>query len=153
MNEIDIVNQTETNIDQNQILKLLEYALETEKLKQITFSVVFVGDEKIQELNRVHRQIDRITDVITFAFEDTEEIPLPIRMLGEIYVCVPQAERQASIYGHSFLRELSFLVIHGFYHLLGYDHMTKEEEAIMFEKQELILSGFGITRETKEIRD
>ena len=67
-------------------------------------------------------------------------------MLGDIYICIERAEEQAKEYGHSFLRELSFLTIHGLLHLLGYDHMEKDEEEIMFKKQEDILEEFGIKR-------
>ena len=67
-------------------------------------------------------------------------------MLGDIYISTEKAKEQAEEYGHSFKREISFLAIHGLLHLLGYDHMEKEEEKIMFERQELILDGFGITR-------
>ena len=69
-----------------------------------------------------------------------------IRVLGDIYICIPRMISQAKDYGHSDKRELSFLIIHGLLHLLGYDHQTKEEEQIMFAKQEMILNGENITR-------
>ena len=98
----------------------------------------------------MYRNIDRETDVITFALEDEDTIIIPDneRILGDIYISIDKAKSQAEEYGHSLLRELSFLAVHGFYHLLGYDHQTKEEEKIMFEKQEEVLDSYGITRET-----
>lgn len=108
--------------------------------------VSLVDEETIQRINRDYRNIDRITDVISFAFEDDEselghiedeEIP---HLLGEIFVCVDQAKRQAEQIGNSLERELSFLFVHGLLHLLGYDHMKKEDEEIMFPLQETILS-------------
>ena len=103
-----------------------------------------VGDEEIQAINRDYRGIDRVTDVISFAFNDDDsdlgkivgDVP---RLLGEIFICIPQALRQAKEIGNSNDRELSFLFVHGLLHLLGYDHMKKEDEEIMFPLQEKIL--------------
>lgn len=107
--------------------------------------VSLVGDEEIHQINRDYRGVDRVTDVISFAFLDDKseagkivgDVP---RLLGEIFICVPQALRQAKEIGNSDERELSFLFCHGLLHLLGYDHMTKEDEEIMFPLQEKILS-------------
>ena len=107
--------------------------------------VSLVDDETIHEINRDYRNVDRVTDVISFAFNDDKnpmnqindpEIP---HMLGEIFICVAQAKRQAKEIGNSQLRELRFLFTHGLLHLLGYDHMKKEDEEIMFPLQEKIL--------------
>ena len=105
-----------------------------------------VDDQTIQEINRDYRKIDRVTDVISFAFNDDDDPmdqindPDVPRMLGEIFVCGPQALRQAKEIGNSDLRELRFLFTHGLLHLLGYDHMKKEDEEIMFPLQEKILA-------------
>lgn len=106
-----------------------------------------VGEEEIQEINRDYRKIDRVTDVISFAFNDDEaekqialanpEIP---HMLGEIFICVPRALEQAEEIGNTPERELSFLFVHGLLHLLGYDHMKEEDAKIMFPLQEEILA-------------
>ena len=86
-------------------------------------------------------------DVISFAFEDNEDIRYnDIRLLGDIYICIPRMKEQAIAYGHSEKRELSFLAVHGLLHLLGYDHMNEEDEKIMFALQELILDGENIKR-------
>lgn len=108
--------------------------------------VSLVDDETIHQINRDYRKVDRVTDVISFAFNDDKNPQDQIkgdktlRMLGEILICLPQAERQAKIIGNSVDRELGFLFVHGLLHLLGYDHQTKEEENIMFPLQEKILS-------------
>ena len=118
-----------------------------EKVNNAYFSVIFVGEEEILDINKIYRGIDKVTDVISFAFEDNGVIEnKKIRALGDIYICIPRAEEQAREYGHSIKRELSFLSVHGLLHLLGYDHMKKEEEEVIFKRQELILNEAGITR-------
>jgi len=107
-------------------------------------SVSLVDEETIHQINNDYRHIDRVTDVISFAFndgEDREKLYHSNQMvvLGDIYICVDQAKRQADEYGHSLDREMRFLFVHGLLHLLGYDHMTKEDEEIMFPLQEEIL--------------
>ena len=107
--------------------------------------VSLVDDETIHQINRDYRHIDRVTDVISFAFLDDKDPrdqindPNIPQMLGEIFICLPQAKRQAEEIGNSLLRELRFLFVHGLLHLLGYDHMKKEDEEIMFPLQEEIL--------------
>lgn len=107
--------------------------------------VSLVDDETIHQINRDYRKVDRVTDVISFAFNDDKdprdailnpEVP---RMLGEILICLPQAKRQAEQIGNTSQRELSFLFVHGLLHLLGYDHMRPEDEAVMFSLQDKIL--------------
>lgn len=109
------------------------------------FSIIFVDDTKIQEINRDYRKIDRVTDVISFALCDDPSY-VPTDELGDIFIDVEQALRQASLYGHTPEREVAFLAVHGYLHLCGYDHMTKEDEQIMCKKQEEILSKAGVTR-------
>mgnify|MGYP001079801987 CR=1 FL=1 len=131
----------------NYLDKVLKMALKKEKVNNAYFSVIFVGEEEILDINKIYRGIDKVTDVISFAFEDNGVIEnKKIRALGDIYICIPRAEEQAREYGHSIKRELSFLSVHGLLHLLGYDHMKKEEEEVMFKRQELILNEAGITR-------
>ena len=111
--------------------------------------VSLVDDETIHQVNRDYRNVDRVTDVISFAFNDDKDPKDQInslavqKMLGEILICLPQAKRQAAEIGNSLERELSFLFTHGLLHLLGYDHMTPEDEAIMFPLQEKILGLVG----------
>ena len=150
MNKIEIFNQTDEEIKELKIVeKLLIFASEKEKLENTSFNLIIVDNNYIHELNKNYRNIDRETDVITFALEDDDTLVLPenIRVLGDIYISIDKARSQAEEYGHSFLREICFLAVHGFYHLLGYDHMTPEDEKIMFKKQEEVLEEYGITRE------
>ena len=133
--------------DYDYLYDVLDHALEHEKVKNAIFSIIFVGEDEIHELNKDYRGIDRITDVISFAFEDTKDLEYnDIRLLGDIYICIPQMKRQAIDYGHSEKRELSFLAVHGLLHLLGYDHMKEEDEKVMFGLQELILNETNIKR-------
>ena len=129
MNKIEIFKEVEEEIKELEIVeKVLKKALEKEKLENTSFNS---------------------TDVITFALEDENSIIIPDeeRILGDIYISIDKAREQSMEYQHSLLRELSFLAVHGFYHLLGYDHQTKEEEKIMFQKQEEVLESYGIRRE------
>lgn len=149
MNTYEIFNETNYDLKEetDKLYELLAFALKREKLDNVEFNVIFVDSNTIHDINKTYRNVDRVTDVISFALEDNKTIELDHRLLGDIYICVERAEEQAKEYGHSFLRELAFLTIHGLLHLLGYDHMEKEEEKIMFQKQEDILNEFGIRRE------
>lgn len=145
LNEFNIFNQTDYDID-DEIKVMKKYVndtLEMENVSNAEFNIIFVDNSFIKELNKKYRNIDRETDVISFALEDEKEEDsfLDNRMLGDIYISVDKAKSQAMEYGHSLKREISFLAVHGLLHLLGYDHMNKEDEEIMFGKQELILDG------------
>ena len=149
MNELEIFNQTDEESSELETVKdVLNYAIKKEKLENVIFNVIIVDNNYIHELNKNYRHIDRETDVITFALEDEKDMVIPDdeRVLGDIYISIDKARSQAEEYGHSLLRELSFLAVHGFYHLLGYDHMTKEEEEVMFSKQEEVLHECNIER-------
>ena len=147
MNKFEITNKVDQKVDINDLKNLLNYALEYMKIDDAVFDVILVDNETIREINREYRHIDRETDVISFALEDTKDITFEFgRLLGDIYISIPKMQAQAKEYGHSERRELSFLAVHGLLHLLGYDHMTKEDEEIMFKEQELILDGYGIKK-------
>ena len=147
MNRFEIFNETNEDINIEEEKKIIEYALSHEKIKNVEFNVIFVDSNTITKINREYRGIDKVTDVISFALEDNEEVKFEFgRLLGDIYICTDKMKEQAKEYGHSLLREQGFLTVHGLLHLLGYDHMTKEEEEIMFKKQELILDDYGLTR-------
>lgn len=151
MNRVEVFVSVKEEIKElGTVKKVLESAMKKEHLENTSFNVIIVDNNYIHELNKTYRNIDRETDVITFALEDEETIIIPEeeRILGDIYISIDKAKSQAKEYGHSLLRELSFLAVHGFYHLLGYDHETEEEEKIMFQKQEEVLESYGITRET-----
>lgn len=144
----EIINKTNEEIEEiTNIQEALEKAIEIEEVDNIFFNVILVDNSYIHELNKTYRGIDRITDVISFALEDYKDMPkCDVRILGDIYISVEKAHNQAEEYGHSFKREICFLAVHGFLHLLGYDHMIKAEEKIMFGRQELILNEAGITK-------
>ncbi len=131
-------------------LSLLKRTMKHLKLKcDPIVSVTFVDNEYIHGLNRDYRHIDRPTDVISFAFLDNEEDKASqlnnkgIVVLGDIYISIDKAKEQAEEYGHPLKRELSFLFVHGLLHLLGYDHMTPEDEGVMFKLQDEILPPKG----------
>lgn len=147
--EIEVFNETEENLTE-ECEKLKEFLVQVakdEKLDNIIYNVIIINNDKIREINREYRNIDRETDVISFALEDEKSFNrTDIRILGDIYISIDKARSQALEYGHSFKRELYFLAVHGFLHLLGYDHMKKEDEDVMFKKQEEVLSRYGIER-------
>ena len=147
MNNYDIIDNFGYNEDYSYLNSVIESTLKHEDVSNAVFSIVFVDEKTIQEMNRDYRGIDRVTDVISFAFEDNEKVRYnTIRVLGDIYICNPRMKEQAVSYGHSEKRELAFLTVHGLLHLLGYDHQTEAEEKIMFGLQELILDGENIKR-------
>lgn len=136
-----------------QIEELLNFAKQQEHIdEEAELSVTFVDKEEIQTINRTYRDKDKVTDVISFALEEDEpeidfnDFDIP-RVLGDIIICTDVAQEQADNYGHSFERELGFLALHGFLHLLGYDHMTTEDEQQMFGRQDAILNAYGLTRD------
>ena len=116
----------------------------------VSFSVIIVDNEKIHEINKQYRGIDRPTDVISFALEEDEDYEIKERLLGDIYISIDKVYEQAKEYGHSVKRELFFLVTHGFLHLLGYDHIEKKDEEVMFSLQEKILNEYGVNRKNEE---
>lgn len=137
--------------------RLLDLAGKSESVEDGEVALTFVDDDQIHELNRDYRGIDRPTDVLSFAMEeedeaelniafDDEDEDLPQRMLGDIIISLERAEEQSQEYGHSMEREVGFLFVHGFLHLLGYDHEDEQSEKEMFAKQEAILNEAGLVR-------
>ncbi len=133
--------------------ELLQLAAEKEGVPDGSeVSVTFVTNERIQEINREYRNKNAPTDVISFALEEMAEDEIKImgadmpRILGDIIISVERAKEQAEEYGHSFERELGFLTVHGFLHLLGYDHMNEKDEKEMFGRQKEILNAYGLER-------
>lgn len=147
IDEQQVINQD----TKAQIEALLIFAADKEKITdEAELSISFVGESEIQTINREYRNKDKVTDVISFSLEEDEPeiegVDMP-RVLGDIIICLEVAKEQAKSYNHSLSRELGFLALHGFLHLLGYDHMTEADEKKMFGRQEEILNEFGLTRE------
>lgn len=150
---IDFNDHTDLVKDEwyEQIDKLLTFAKEQEQIEgEAELSVTFVDKDEIQEINKTYRDKDKVTDVISFALEEDEPeitgLDMP-RVLGDIIICTDVANEQAESYGHSLERELGFLALHGFLHLLGYDHMNETDEQEMFGRQDQILNAYGLTRD------
>jgi probable rRNA maturation factor len=152
---IDFIDETSEmkEADLNLVEKILNFASEKLGIENGSeVSVTFVTNERIQEINREYRDKDQPTDVISFAMEELGDDEIAIngldipRMLGDIIISVPKIQEQAMEYGHSFERELAFLAVHSLLHLLGYDHMTEEDEKEMFGLQRDILDEYGLTR-------
>ena len=144
----EIINNSSWEVDELETLENYVKNISKElKIEKAIFNIIFVDEEEIYHLNKQYRNVDRKTDVITFALEDSKTFKNPkIRVLGDIYMCVPVAYEQAENYGHSRIREICFLATHGILHLLGYDHMSEEEEKVMFSLQEELLGKYEITR-------
>lgn len=140
----------ESNKEIKEIDKLQEYmkfVVEKLEISTAIFNIIFVDNERIHEINKEYRKVDRVTDVISFALEDNPDIVYEdFRLLGDIYIAIDVAYDQAIEYNHSREREVCFLATHGVLHLLGYDHMTEDEEKEMFGIQEELLKEYGINR-------
>ncbi len=145
---VEYINNTSYEVDLETLKKVIDIALKEEKVKNAYFNIIFVDNNEIHKINKEYRNIDKETDVISFALEDDDTYPdMGFRMLGDIYISVDRIKSQALDYGHSELREMCFLAVHGLLHLLGYDHTKSlEDEKIMFGKQDIILEKAGIRR-------
>ena len=133
--------------DYDYLNDVIKTTLKHENASDAYLSVIFVDNNEIRRINKEYRNIDRETDVISFALEDNQTIKSEIRILGDIYISIPKMKEQAKLYEHSEKRELSFLTCHGLLHLLGYDHVNnKEEEKIMFDLQDEILDNLNIVK-------
>lgn len=155
---MQIISNDEKNLLTSEQIELVEsilrHAAEMERVEEPSeLSVTFMTNAEIHEINREWRGKDAPTDVISFAFDEMGEEEMDFmlnedepHLLGDLIISVERCREQAADYGHSFERELGFLAIHGFLHLLGYDHMTPEEEAEMTERQEAVLAHFELKR-------
>ena len=130
------------------IRKTVETALSFFDVAHPSVTIAIVDDERIHELNLRYRGIDRPTDVLSFAAREGMQLAQPGKgeYLGDIAISLPTARRQGEEYGHGIRRELAFLTAHGMLHLLGYDHMTPEDEREMFALQEEIMTKMGLPR-------
>ena len=139
------------------VKKVLEQCFKEEDMldSKLYITITFTTPQNIKEINKKYRNIDKATDVLSFPMFEKDELETKIKnkdyvcedVLGDIIISVQKVEEQAKEYGHSFERELSYMVVHGFYHLMGYDHIEEKDKIIMRPKEENVLSKLGITRE------
>ena len=137
---VQILDTERTSIERA-AQKALDYEGQTGDL-----TILIDTPDHIRELNRSFRNVDRVTDVLTFPAWEGEISLCADGYLGDIMICYERAKEQAFEYGHSLERELSFLTVHGVLHLLGYDHMTEADERVMRERQTAILDSIGVVR-------
>lgn len=148
----------------NIIMNVIEHTLKEEQVSiECEVSVIFIDNEEIKEINKEHRNIDKVTDVLSFPMLDYpkgkvfKEVYLNYEfsqaelfegklILGDIALSLERAQEQSSEYGHSFLREAAYLTVHSVLHLLGYDHMVEEDKERMRKREEEILNSFNLTR-------
>ena len=157
MYEITYQNIKENQEYEETIKKVIEKCYKEENLleSKLIITITLTNNENIKIINKEYRNIDRATDVLSFPMFEKEELDKKIRnkdflhedILGDIIISVEKVREQAEEYGHSFERELSYMVVHGFYHLMGYDHMEEEEKVEMRKKEDKILNELKITRE------
>lgn len=150
--EINFLDVEENKEYQNIINTVAEECFKEEKLqnKNLYINVILTNPKNIKETNKKYRNIDKETDVLSFPMFEKDEIPniegnIP-DVLGDIVISIERVKEQAKEYGHSFERELSYMVVHGFYHLMGYDHMVEDEKIQMRQKEENVLKKLKILR-------
>lgn len=156
MFNIEFLNIKEKEEYENIISKVLDKCFEVEHLPKdkLLVSVTLTNPENIKKINKEYRKIDRPTDVLSFPMFEKEEIDEIVKsqkweytdILGDMVISIEQVENQAKEFGHSFERELSYMVVHSFYHLMGYDHIKEEDKQKMRPKEEYVLNELGITR-------
>ena len=138
------------------IKKVLEQCFKEEKLEnsKLYITITLTNSKNIRKINKEYRNIDKATDVLSFPMYEKEELEEKIAkqhyehedVLGDIVISIEKVEEQAKEYGHSFERELSYMIVHGFYHLMGYDHIEEEDKKKMRPKEEKILNTLKIVR-------
>lgn len=144
----EIINDTDKEVvEQEKLNNYIKYVVNELELEKCEFNIIIIDNERIREINKEYRKIDKETDVISFALEDNMDISYDdFRLLGDIYISIDRCYEQAMEYGHSREREICFLATHGILHLLGYDHMESEDEKEMFSLQNKLLDGYDIKR-------
>ncbi len=145
----------EKNKEYEKVLnRVINKCFEEENLKNLYICITLTNPENIHKINKEYRNIDRATDVLSFPMFEKNEIEIVCNtdlngmkeVLGDVIISIEQVQNQAKEYGHSFERELAYMAVHGFYHLMGYDHMEENDKKEMREKEENILSKLEINR-------
>ena len=156
MYELEYLDIEENKKYEETIKKVLEQCFKEEKLEnsKLYITITLTTPEKIQEVNKKYRNIDKTTDVLSFPMFEKEELEEKIKendflcedILGDIIISIDKVKEQAIEYNHSFERELSYMIVHGFYHLMGYDHIKEDDKKVMRPKEEKILETLKISR-------
>ena len=157
MYQLEYLDLEENSKYEEIIKKVVEQCFKEENMEdsKLYISITLTTPEHIHEINKQYRNVDRATDVLSFPMFEKEEIDNKIAqkdfeyedVLGDIVISIEQVEKQAKEYGHSFEREFAYMLVHGFYHLMGYDHIKEEDKVIMRPKEEKVLEKLGIRRE------
>ena len=157
MYQLEYLELEEKKEYEKTIKKVIEQCFKEENMEdsKLYISITLTTPEHIHEINKQYRNVDRATDVLSFPMFEKEEIDNKIAkhdfehedVLGDIVISIEQVEKQAKEYVHSFEREFAYMLVHGFYHLMGYDHIKEEDKVIMRPKEEKVLEKLGIRRE------
>lgn len=157
MYQLEYLDLEEDKNYEDIIKKVVEECFKEEKLEnsKLYISIILTNPQHIHEINKQYRDVDKETDVLSFPMFEKKELDKKIKnqnfehedVLGDIIISIDRVERQAVEYGHSFEREFSYMIVHGFYHLMGYDHIEESDKVVMRAKEEKILNKLGIRRE------
>ena len=157
MYQLEYLDLEQNNEYEKTIKKVIEQCFKEENLEnsKLEISITLTNPEHIHEINKKYRDVDRATDVLSFPIFEKEELEDKIKnkdfehedVLGDVIISIEQVEEQAKEYGHSFEREFAYMLVHGFYHLMGYDHIKEEDKVIMRAKEEKVLEKLGIRRD------
>ena len=157
MYQLEYLDLEENKEYENIIKKVIEQCFKEENIEnsKLYISITLTTPEHIHEINKQYRNVDKETDVLSFPMFEKEELDEKIKnqsfehedVLGDIVISIEKVKGQAIEYGHSFERELSYMIVHGFYHLMGYDHIKEEDKIVMRPKEENILNKLGIRRD------
>ncbi len=142
--------------DENTIKEVLKKCFKEEKIEdsKLIITITLTNEKNIRKINKQYRNMDKSTDVLSFPMFEKDELSRKIKnnlfehedILGDIIISIPKVKEQAKEYGHSFKRELSYMIVHGFYHLMGYDHINEEDKKEMRPKEKKILKDLNILR-------
>ena len=157
MYQLEYLDLEENNAYEKIIKKVVEQCFKEEKIEEskLYISITLTTPQNIHKINKQYRNVDNETDVLSFPIFEKKELDEKIKtkkfeyedILGDIVISIDRVKEQAKEYGHSFEREFAYMLVHGFYHLMGYDHIKEEDKAIMRPKEEKVLKRLGITRE------
>jgi len=157
MYQLEYLDLEQNNEYENIVKKVVEQCFKEENLEnsKLYISITLTTPEHIHEINKQYRDVDKETDVLSFPMFEKEELDEKIKnqsfehedVLGDIVISIEKVKGQAEEYGHSFEREFSYMIVHGFYHLMGYDHIEEEDKVIMRPKEENVLTKLGIRRD------